>query len=242
MIVLHDFLDYHARDYPDLEFAKFGDRLIHYDEALSMANRVANALIASGLKKGDRIAYLSKNSLEYPVFLFGASKAGTPPVSLNYRLAPPEWSYIINDAGAKALFVSPHYVDAINSIRGDLESIEKFIVIDHEPVDGYDAFHPWIEKQEDSAPDREILPEDDLYQMYTSGTTGHPKGAVLTHCAVTMHIHQFQYRRRREPGEYNLIVAPMYHAAASTTTSATVASRGAMQIMEDFDPVEVVRA
>ena len=155
MMRLHDFLDYHARDFPDFDFAKFGDRLINYGEALSMANRIANALVDSGLQKGDRVAYLSKNSLEYPVFLFGCSKAGVTPVPLNYRLAPPEWTYIINDAEAKALFVSPLYVDAVNTIRGDLETARTFIVVDREGADGFDAFYPWIEAQADTTPERD---------------------------------------------------------------------------------------
>ena len=241
-MLLHDFLDYHARDFPDLDFARSGDRLVRYGDALSTANRLANALISSGLRKGDRVAYLSKNSLEYPVLLFGCSKAGVPPVPLNYRLAPPEWTYIINDAKARVLVVSSDYVDAVNTIRDDLETVERFIVVGREPAEGFEAFYPWIEAQEDTSPSREVLPGDDLYQMYTSGTTGLPKGAVLTHGAVTTHLHQLQYRRRRDPGEYSLIVAPMYHAAGATTAVSTVSSRGALQIMEDFDPVEVVRA
>ncbi len=242
MMVLHNFLDYHARDFPNSDCVKFGDRVINYGEARSMVNRIANALIRLGLKKGDRVAYLSKNSLEYPLFLLGASKAGTPPVPLNYRLAPPEWKYIIDDAQAKVLFVSPQYAAEIFSIREELETVQKIIVMDREPLEGFDAFYPWIEAEEDTPPDREILPEDDVYQMYTSGTTGHPKGAVLTHAAVTTHIHQYQYRFRREPGDYGLIVAPMYHAAGATSAFVNISTRGVLQIMEDFDPAEVVRA
>ena len=242
MMVLHDFLDYHTRDFPDLDFAKLGDRLISYGDALSMANRVGNALIAEGLKKGDRVAYLSKNSIEFPVFLFGASKAGTPPVPLNYRLAPPEWAYIINDAQAKMLFVSPLYAEAIKSIENDLETLKKIVVVGKESVEGFEPFYPWMEAQADTPPDREVLPEDDLYQMYTSGTTGRPKGAILTHSAATTHLHQFQYRRRRDPADYSLIVTPMYHAAGAISSIGCVSTRGAMQIMEDFDPEEVVRA
>ena len=241
-MLLHDFLDYHARDFPDLPFARHGDRLLRYREVHSLTNRFANACIDAGLKKGDRVAYLSKNSLDYPLFFFGCSKAGVPLVPLNYRLAPAEWTYIINDSGAKVLFVSPHYIDAIDSIRGDLERVEMFVSTGEEPTEGYTSLYGWLEEHKDTAPAREVLPQDDLYQMYTSGTTGHPKGAILTHGAVTIQLHQFQYRRRRDPGEYGLIVAPLYHAAAATTALATVATRGAMQMMEDFNPHEVVRA
>ena len=241
MMLLHDFLDFQARDYPDLDFAIFGDRTMSYDEALLLTNRVGNALVGLGLEKGDRVAYLSKNSIEYPIFMIGASRAGVAPVPLNYRLAPPEWKYIIDDSAAKVLIVSPEYVDDVNAIRDQLTTVEHYIVVDHKPADGFEAFYPWIQSHADTPPEREVFPDDDLYQMYTSGTTGKPKGAVLTHCAVTMHIHQLRYRRNREPGERNLIVAPMYHTAAATTAWVTISAAGTLCIKEGFDPVDVVR-
>ncbi|MGE5305074.1 MAG: AMP-binding protein, partial [Alphaproteobacteria bacterium] len=94
---LHDFLDYHARERGDAAFAIQGNRKLTYREALAETNRLANALVNTGLQIGDRIAVLSKNSIEYVLLYFAASKAGVVPVHLNYRLAPPEWRYIIND-------------------------------------------------------------------------------------------------------------------------------------------------
>lgn len=241
MMRLHDFLDYQARDYPDLDFAIYGDKVMSYDDACLMSNRIGNALVGLGLAKGDRVAYLSKNSLEYPVLMFGCSRAGVAPVPLNYRLAPLELVYIINDSDAKALIVSPEYVDDINSVRDQLTSVKHFIVADHNAAEGFEAFYPWVKDSAETPPDLEISPDDDLYQMYTSGTTGNPKGAVLKHAAVTSQIHQFQYRRPREPGERNLIVAPMYHAAAAITTLATVAATGTLVIKEAFDPEDVIK-
>jgi len=241
MMRLHDFLDYQARDYPDKDYAIFGDQVMSYEDARLMSNRIGNALIELGLEKGDRVAYLSKNSLEYPLIMFGSSRAGVVPVPLNYRLAPLELKYIINDSEAKALIVSSEYVDDMNSVRDQFTTVEHFIVADYSPAEGFEAFYPWVKSSAETRPDREITPADPLYQMYTSGTTGNPKGAVLLQGSVTTQVHQFQYRRPREVGERNLIVAPMYHAAAAITTLATVAATGTLVIKEAFDPVDVIK-
>ncbi len=81
-----------------------------------------------------------------------------------------------------------------------------------------------------------------MYQLYTSGTTGHPKGAVLTHGAVSAQLHQLQLVVQGTPGERALIVAPLYHAAAAITAFSSVAGGGSLYIQEDFNPIEVVRA
>src|SRR3972149_10584261 len=100
---LHDYLELQAREHPDVEFAVLGDRVMTYREASEESNRLANAFASAGLAVGDRIALLSKNSIEHALLFYGASKAGVVPVPLNYRLAAPEWVYIINDAQAKML-------------------------------------------------------------------------------------------------------------------------------------------
>lgn len=241
MMRLHDFLDFHAREGANVDFAIFEGQTMSYSEARRMANRLAHAFIDAGLKIGDRVAYLSKNSIEYPVFFYACSKAGVVPVPLNFRLAPAEWAYIINDAGAKMAFVSPEYAEGIASVKDRLKTVSSYFVVSNDSADGYESFYEWIEGKPDTNPDRVVSPECDLYQMYTSGTTGHPKGAVLKQGAVTTQIHQFQYSIPRRKGERTLVVAPMYHAAAGITFMAAVATGGTMYIMEDFHPVEVVR-
>lgn len=98
---LHDFVDFHAREHPDGEFAVMGNQKVTYGEAREQINRLASAFSSAGISKGDRVAVLSKNSIEYVILYFAASKAGVVPVPLNYRLAPREWTYIINDSQAK---------------------------------------------------------------------------------------------------------------------------------------------
>ena len=102
---LHDTLEYQARARPDAEFAVMGGCRLAYGEADAAANRLANALVAAGLAAGDRVAFLAHNCLEYMLFYYAASKAGVVPVPLNYRLAPPEWAYILKDSGAKLMII-----------------------------------------------------------------------------------------------------------------------------------------
>lgn len=239
---LHDFLDYQARERGDGEFAVQGDRRMTYSEALAEANRLANAFIDAGLQIGDRIAMLAKNSIEYVLLYFAASKAGVVPVPLNYRLAPAEWSYILNDAGVKVFLAAGEYLPTVESLRHELPTIERFVAIDSARV-GWDDYHQWITEQPMTPPHR-FVPEDcDLYQMYTSGTTGHPKGAVLTHRAVVAHLGQTGLALRGEPGERRLLVAPVFHAAAAVATAfMSVSQGGSLYIQTDFQPREVIRA
>jgi len=239
---LHDYLDFHAREHAEVNFAVLGDRSLTYAEAVAEANRLANAFVSVPLEKGDRVAILSKNSIEYPLLFYAASKAGVVPVPLNYRMAAPEWVYMINDAQAKMLVASSAYVSIVDGFRSELKSVERFVAIDADGPEGWDDYRRWVSGRPATAPDRVVADDDDVYQMYTSGTTGHPKGAVLTHSAVTSQIAQIGVVYSGTPGERMLIVAPVYHAAAAITVFAAVALGGCLYIQEDFNPLEVVRA
>jgi len=241
-MLLHDYLDFHAREHPDFDFALQGDRRITYREAVAEANRVANACLATGLRGGDRIAILSKNSIEYLLLYYGASKAGVVPVPLNYRLAPAEWTYIINDAQAKMLVAAGEYISAIDGIRGELPTVERLVAVGEESRTGWADYRRWIADQPETPPDQAVKEDDDVYQMYTSGTTGRPKGAVLTHRAVCANIAQMAPVWTGEPGQRALIVVPLYHATAAYTAFVSQSWGCCLLIQEDFNPAEMVRA
>ena len=103
---LHDYLEFYTAQTPGTEFAFFNGLSISYAEANDEVNRLANAFVAAGLEKGDRFGYLSKNSLDYVIMYYAASKAGVVPVPLNYRLAPPELASLWNDCQL-VLFIAP---------------------------------------------------------------------------------------------------------------------------------------
>jgi acyl-CoA synthetase (AMP-forming)/AMP-acid ligase II len=243
---LHDFFDYHTREHPDTEFAVEGERRLTYRQARDEGNRLANALVDAGLQVGDRAAILSKNSIEYVLLYYACSKAGVALVPLNYRLAPPEWSYILDDSQAKVLFAAAEFVPGIESVRGELSRVGQFVTLDGEGAAGWTGFRAFGAGKPTTAPDRAVSPDDDVYQMYTSGTTGRPKGAVLTHRAAVANAVQVAFAMGAtidsKPGDRWLIVAPVYHAAAAITVFSGVYWCACLYIMADFVPHEVVRA
>jgi acyl-CoA synthetase (AMP-forming)/AMP-acid ligase II len=244
-MLLHDHFDFFAREYPQAAFAMQDARTLTYGQAHTEVNRLANALITTGLESGDRAAILSKNSIEYILAYLACSKAGVVLVPLNYRLAPPEWAFILEDASARLLFSTPEYRQPVDSIRDGLRKIERFVLIgDQQP--GWLAYAEFLAGQPGSPPARRIIADDEVYQMYTSGTTGHPKGVVLTHEAVTSDAAQtflgMMPVLRPQPGERVLIVAPVYHAAAAITTWSSLGWGASLVMHADFNPAEVVRA
>jgi acyl-CoA synthetase (AMP-forming)/AMP-acid ligase II len=238
---LHDFLDYRAREQPAAVFAEQGERSLTYAEAMVETNRLANAFLASGLVAGDRVAVLAKNSIEYVLLYFAASKAGVVPVPLNYRLAPPEWAYIVNDARARMLLAGGEFLPALAEIRGKLETVEHWVALDGDG-DGWEVFAGWRAGRADSPPETVVSEEDVVFQMYTSGTTGHPKGVLLTHRTVTVNQAQSVLVLPGTPGERWLVVAPIFHIAATFTVFNGVYWGTTLHIQGDFIPQEVVRA
>jgi acyl-CoA synthetase (AMP-forming)/AMP-acid ligase II len=239
---LHDPLDYLGRERATQEFAVQGTRRLTYGEAVGAANRLANALIAAGVAPGARVGVLAKNCLEYPLFFYGCAKAGAVPVPLNYRLAAPEWEYILGDAGASVVIARGELVDALEPVRSKLPSVRRWLALDSSAPAGWEDYARWVAAAPDTTPGRSIDDDADCYQMYTSGTTGRPKGAVLSHAAVCEQLFQLTFTLSGPPGERVLIVAPMYHAAAAITALHAIVAAGTLVIHEDFDPAAVVRA
>lgn len=194
---------------------------------------------AAGLEKGDRFAWLSKNSIDHALMFFAASKVGVVPVPLNYRLAPREWLYIANDAESRILFVQREFIDGIESVRAELK-VETFVALD-EDCGEWTGFEGWLSTEETN-PRANVGASDQLYQMYTSGTTGLPKGAMLSQFAIANSVAMLLALRNAPMNPRYLIVAPLYHAAAAVTMMACAAQGGTAVIHADFIPAATVKS
>ncbi len=241
-MLLHQYLEKFAKSTPEFLFSEFSGRNISYEKANKLANKLARALINFGLKKGDRFSFLAKNCDEMAIMYHAASKAGIVPVPLNYRLADPEWEYIINDSGSKLLIVrNDEYISRIDSFKSNLSSIKKFVKINSQKkYNEWQDFHEWIDEYEENNIDLDINEDDEIYQMYTSGTTGLPKGAILLQRNVAANTRQYFDRLKLPVPPRTLLVAPMYHAAAMINFCGCITKGGTIVIHEDFSPPAVV--
>jgi fatty-acyl-CoA synthase len=189
---------------------------------------------------GERVAFLARNRLEYPLLYYGAFEAGAVPVTLNFRLAPPEWRFILEDAGVRLVVAAEEYADALDGLRADVPA-ERWVVLG-EARPGWDGFEDWCGAASSAPGAHRPSPDDDLYQMYTSGTTGRPKGAVLTHRAIADHLHQVHLVMPLFPRERLLTVMPLFHAGMAVGLYNAVACGAELVIHETFEPEAVVRA
>ena len=240
-MLLHHPLEYHARERSSHSCVEMDGLKFDYNTVNCLANRFANSLKLMGLVKGDRIAYVSKNSIEMVVMYFGCSKAGVIPVPLNYRLAPPEMLYIVNDAGCKAVFSEADFIPGLDTVKAEMSDAEQFVSVGTEQrFAGWTNYDNWL-KDDDSIPQIAIDENEQVYQMYTSGTTCHPKGAMISHHNVNQNIHMAILHAEMAVGaDRNLIVAPMYHAAAALSALAMISMGSTLVILAEFDPVNVV--
>ncbi len=221
----------------------FEGRAVSYAAFDRHSSQVANGLIKMGVKPGDRIAYLGKNSDLYFEALFGATKAGAVMAPINWRLAPPEVRYIIGDAAAKVLFVGPEFIDQARILLPELSTIEQVVAMEGAAGDWPD-FEAWRDAQSDADPRVPVNFEDVALQLYTSGTTGHPKGAMLSHRAmlrprVEQKAADVDWNRWGE-GEVSLVAMPVFHIGG-TGWGVTGLYNGAKGVVaREFDPGHVL--
>jgi len=164
-------IESHAQAYHDKIALEFEGRKVTYLDINHQANKIANAITQNGIKNGDHVSYLGKNSIFYFCLLLGCSKIGVIVTPINWRLAPPEISYILNDCSAKALFVGHEYTGIISDLKPELKTCETYISYET-LVEGFSNLAGWLEGQATENPESRIEPEDVFVQLYTSGTTG----------------------------------------------------------------------
>ena len=171
ILTFDGFLKHWAAERPAATALREDDRSFSYAELEERTAKVACLMLAAGLQKGDRIAWIGKNSDLYFTLFYGAARAGIVIVPIGWRLAPAEWAYVLKDTGAKLLFTGVGFDGVGETLTGQLADVEQII--------GETAARAMIEGQE-----RVVFqaagPDDAVLQLYTSGTTGNPKGAVLS--------------------------------------------------------------
>jgi fatty-acyl-CoA synthase len=222
---------------------EFEGRQTSFAEFNIKTNRVANALIALGVKPRERIAYLGKNSHIYFELLLGAMKARVVMAPVNWRLAGPEIAFIIEDCKAPALFVGPEFVELIGKIRPQLPSVRTFVATEG-GAPGWQGFAAWRDAQRDDDPNVPIGWQDIAIQLYTSGTTGKPKGAMLSHANLLNLIESGRDKRpdwnKWTENDVSLVAMPIFHIGGSGWGVMGLYHGAKGVIAREFDPTKVL--
>jgi fatty-acyl-CoA synthase len=206
-----------------------------YKELNERANRLANAMKALGVGHGDRVGLLALNESEFYDMYFGLGKIGAILVPVNYRLAGPEIQFILSDCSANVFVFGKEYQEVVDSIRNEIPSKE-LIAITDDPIEWAKSYQTLMENSSDQEP--EIIGGDDdtLTILYTSGTTGRPKGAELTHTYYYWTSANLMYTLGLEVGNTSLIALPLFHIGALGGVPWLVHYGGKAVLLRSLDP------
>lgn len=239
-MLVHHFTEYYARNFPDNPCLTQNGSTTSYGQLNELSNRLANGLLALGISRGQRIAILGENSLEHLLAFLAAGKIGAVTVSLNYRLAPAELAFIINDAQARALLVLD------NTMHGTLEALRdtlpEGIVVFTRAAEASTHWDEWLSAQPDHNPAIDLDPETPFLQLYTSGTTGNPKGVVSTHRAMLAEcvMNTNFMPIRPGPGMADLVCAPLFHIGGAGSVLIATYCGTEIILHTAFDPTRVI--
>jgi len=213
---------------------------LSFSELNSRSNKLANALVESGVKPGDRIALLLMNSPEFMTAYFAIAKMGGVVVPLNWRLVADELEFILKDSGATTLMFGEEFIDLVTDIyaRGDGTDINQWIQVAAADTETHFSrdYHSFVQNSDDSEPQVSADDDDLLYIMYTSGTTGLPKGVVHTHTTSLWALLTFSATCDYRTGDRNLAALPMFHVGALTPLVLNVYLGVTSVVMREFEP------
>jgi acyl-CoA synthetase (AMP-forming)/AMP-acid ligase II len=237
-MLLHHPFEYWGRVRAEEVFAKDDTSVVTYGEARAQALRIGRALVAHGVTRGDRVAVLAGNCVELLIAYYGVSFSGATFVPVNSRFAPAERKHVLTDSGAKVLFVS---ADLFDPAYLPDPSPEVVVCRGLAPA-GYPTLEEWLEARGQNAALPDISEDDDAFQVYTSGTTGRPKAAVLTHTNHFGIVHRWQMASLRlQPGDTMYLAMPANLGAGLYVVLNAVYSGACVHLAPRFDPAETVR-
>ena len=211
----------------------YGEQTLGYGDIDAQADRVAAGLHAAGLSAGDRVALLDKNSPEQFEILFGNSKAGVVTVPINWRLSPDEVIYILNHSEARIVFVGAEFAEPLMQRRAKLEREVRIIVMDE---DAGDAYSLWLTAAPTTAPRIETKPDDVSLQLYTSGTTGRPKGVMLTSRNLFTLLNASDDLWGLDSHSISIVCMPLFHIGGIGWALACLLHGGAVCLTREFEP------
>ena len=242
-VLLESGLRRSARLFADKVALIDGEERLTYAEFAARVDRLASALRGAGLQKGDRVAVLMLNTSRYMELYYGVNAAGGVVVPLNFRLAGPEIKFIVDDCAAKFLFVTREFAEAASQLQQTCPSLETVVHAEDGPAP------QWMVGYEEllaaAAPERppvEVAETDLAGIFYTGGTTGMPKGVMLTQRNLADNAYRMLMQLGYRENDVYLHAAPMFHLADGSSTFAITYAGGTHAHVRAFEPTAVLEA
>jgi len=228
---------------PDRIALSFEGRNTTYRQFEDHTNQVANALLAAGVNNRDRIAYLGKNSDFYFEVFFGAAKMGAATTPINWRLAGPEVAYILQDSAAPILFVGQEFIGTFGRIAQECPAVKTIIAVEAS-TGNWPDYTAWRDAAAALPPKVEVGADDDVLQLYTSGTTGLPKGVMLA-VRNLMNLRTLMDQSGEEwakwsASDVSLMAMPIGHIGGTGWGFWTLSCGAKGIVLRDFDPGRIL--
>ena len=209
-----------------------------YRQLNDRTNQVANAFLAADIRKGERVGLLLMNSAEFMESYFALAKIGAVVVPLNWRLVADELEFILKDSETQRLIFDSDFADTVAELhsRGDRTDISQWLQVGEDIAHFAESYTGFREVAASSEPACTSCDDDMLYIMYTSGTTGLPKGVVHTHDTAIWAILTIAASTDYHEADVYLGALPMFHVGALTPLAANVYAGATSVVMRVFDP------
>ena len=226
-----------ALKYPEQPaFVSHEGEVMTYRDLEMLSNRFANGLVEMGVKKGDKVATLCLNCNEQIVAFFGTFKMGAMLVPVNVRLAAPEIVWILDHSDASVMIYTEEFKERVEEMSPRLEKMKIYLPIGKEFETEDIRYSSVLEKGGAHYPDIEVRGDDDAMILYTSGTTGRPKGAVHTHNNLLFGVVNMGHSGAFGYGDRVLQAFPLYHIAAIANLLIYIYRAGTVFLKKSFDP------
>ncbi|MDY0222855.1 MAG: AMP-binding protein [Desulfobacterium sp.] len=243
-VAVGDIFRRRAANTPDVvalrDYKGLGIKQLTFLELNRAMNQFASSARQHGLKKGDSVALLGLNSAEYVIALYGCAKAGLIAVPINPGIAPQDVVYVINHSEAVAVVTDSLLVPFVDKVAANLPNIKTMICIptgEEEVSSDYILFAGFLTNGDDRELTDVIIEDRDIFEiLYTSGTTGKPKGVLISHLGVFISSLSAAIQCGLKPGFSSTMMLPIFHCAQQAVTLSTLHVGGTVVVIRQFEP------
>ncbi len=232
---IREFLENQVKMNPEKVYLYFENEEITYKNFDRQVNKVAAALLNSGVRKGDRFAIMLPNSPEFLYTWFGLNKIGAVEVPVNTGLRPTEVEYILNHSEAKGVVIHLDYLPLLESIRADLGDLKQMILVGEQPAQRTTLFKDWIASASCQVPPISLSEKDPAATIYTSGTTARPKGVLLSHRSFVLTGESYAFMIGGSSEDRIMTPNPLFHINAQVySTMGSLAAGASLILVKKF--------